>query len=70
MAEVRFWMIVCVCNRLNDTKIRGAIAQGAACSDQVYTYCNVRKNCGRCQETIAEILDETRAELRDREQAA
>jgi bacterioferritin-associated ferredoxin len=27
-------MIVCVCNRLNDTKIRGAIAQGAASSDQ------------------------------------
>jgi bacterioferritin-associated ferredoxin len=45
-------MIVCVCNRLNDAKIRGAIAQGAGCSDEVYSYCNVRKNCGRCQETI------------------
>ena len=50
-------MIVCVCNRLNDTKIRGAIAQGAACSDQVYSYCNVRKNCGKCQETIEKMLD-------------
>ncbi len=50
-------MIVCVCNRLNDTKIRGAIAQGAASSDQVYSYCNVRKNCGRCQETIEGMLD-------------
>jgi bacterioferritin-associated ferredoxin len=54
-------MIVCVCNRLNDTKIRGAIAQGAACSDQVYSYCNVRKNCGKCQETIEKMLDRAEA---------
>ncbi|MBS0471943.1 MAG: (2Fe-2S)-binding protein [Proteobacteria bacterium] len=50
-------MIVCVCNRLNDTKIRGAIAQGADSADNVYAYCNVRKNCGRCQETIEKMLD-------------
>ncbi len=50
-------MIVCVCNRLNDTKIRGAISQGANCSDDVYSYCNVRKNCGRCQVTIEKMLD-------------
>ncbi|MBL6936418.1 MAG: (2Fe-2S)-binding protein [Alphaproteobacteria bacterium] len=50
-------MIVCVCNRLNDTKIRGAIAQGANSADEVYSYCNVRKNCGRCQETIGKMLD-------------
>ena len=50
-------MIVCVCNRLNDTKIRGAIARGAPTSDAVYAYCNVRKNCGRCQETIERMLD-------------
>jgi len=56
-AEAGSWMIVCVCNRLNDTKIRGAIAQGANCSDDVYSYCNVRKNCGRCQETIEKMLD-------------
>ncbi len=50
-------MIVCVCNRLNDAKIRGAIAQGAQSSDDVYSYCNVRKNCGRCQATIEKMLD-------------
>ncbi len=50
-------MIVCVCNRLNDAKIRGAIAQGAESSDDVYSYCNVRKNCGRCQTTIEKMLD-------------
>jgi bacterioferritin-associated ferredoxin len=50
-------MIVCVCNRLNEVKIRGAIAQGAESSDDVYSYCNVRKNCGRCQTTIEKMLD-------------
>ncbi len=57
-------MIVCVCNRLNDTKIRGAIAQGAGSSDDVYSYCNVRKNCGRCQETIEKMLVHAEAQPR------
>ena len=51
-------MIVCVCNRLNDAKIRGAIACGAENADEVYAHCNVRKNCGRCQETIERMLDD------------
>jgi bacterioferritin-associated ferredoxin len=49
-------MIVCVCNRLNEAKIRSAIACGPSCSDEVYALCGVRKNCGRCQETIAEMM--------------
>jgi bacterioferritin-associated ferredoxin len=52
-------MIVCVCNRLNEEKVRGAIDSGACCSEEVYARCGVRKNCGRCQETIEEMLDET-----------
>ena len=51
-------MIVCVCNRLNEERIRGAIDRGACCSDEVYALCGVRKNCGRCQETIEDMLDE------------
>ncbi|HEX4117582.1 MAG TPA: (2Fe-2S)-binding protein [Rhizomicrobium sp.] len=51
-------MIVCVCNRLNEDRIRTAIDGGACCSDEVYARCGVRKNCGRCQETIDEMLDE------------
>jgi bacterioferritin-associated ferredoxin len=46
------WMIVCVCNRLNDTKVREAIARGASSPDQVYAHCGVRKVCGTCQDTI------------------
>jgi bacterioferritin-associated ferredoxin len=50
-------MIVCVCNRLNEAKIRDAIACEPSCTDEVYALCGVRKNCGRCQETIAEMMD-------------
>jgi bacterioferritin-associated ferredoxin len=63
-------MIVCVCNRLNDTRIRAACEAGPARAEDVYALCGVRRNCGRCQEMIAEILDETRLETESREQAA
>ena len=52
-------MIVCVCNRLNEATVRGAILAGADSADQVYACCGVRKNCGRCQETIEIMLDES-----------
>ena len=59
-------MIVCVCNRLNEAKIRAAIEGGRPTrADDVYGLCGVRKNCGRCQETIAEMMDETYARSRE-----
>jgi bacterioferritin-associated ferredoxin len=61
-------MIVCVCNRLSDLKIRGAIACGAESPDQVYAHNGVRKVCGTCQETIATMLQEH--EPQERLQAA
>jgi bacterioferritin-associated ferredoxin len=56
-------MIVCVCNRLNEDRVRGAINSGACCADDVYVRCGVRKNCGRCQETIEDMLDENQDAL-------
>ena len=56
-------MIVCVCNRLNDQRIGAAIMDGAPCADEVYARCGVRKNCGRCQETIEGMLEEKRNAL-------
>ena len=50
-------MIVCVCNRLNEDRVRSAIVSGACRPEDVYARCGVRKNCGRCQETIEEMLD-------------
>ena len=49
-------MIVCVCNRLNEAKIREAIARGAATPDQVYAHNGVKKVCGTCQETIEALV--------------
>ena len=63
-------MIVCVCNRLNETRIRAACEAGPSRAEDVYALCGVKRNCGRCQETIAEILDETRVAARNRDQAA
>lgn len=50
-------MIVCVCNRLNEDRIRDGIAAGAETPEEVYAACGVKRNCGRCQQTIAEMLD-------------
>jgi bacterioferritin-associated ferredoxin len=57
------WMIVCVCNRLNEARIRTAIRSGAACPDEVYARCGVERNCGRCQDEIEQMLDEARTPL-------
>jgi bacterioferritin-associated ferredoxin len=51
-------MIVCVCNRVNETRIYRAIDDGAKTPEAVYAGCGVKRNCGRCQETIAGMLDE------------
>jgi len=59
-------MIVCVCNRLNEAKISAAIERGRPSrADDVYGLCGVRKNCGRCQETIAGMMDEAYAKGRE-----
>ena len=57
------WMIVCVCNRLNEQRVGAAICGGAQCADDVYARCGVRKNCGRCQETIEGMLEDRRRAL-------
>ena len=49
-------MIVCVCNRLNDTKVRDAIACGASCPETVYAHCGVKKVCGTCQDKIVALV--------------
>jgi bacterioferritin-associated ferredoxin len=55
-------MIVCVCNRLSEARIRMAIGHGAECADQVYAGCGVERNCGQCQETIEDMLLEAEGE--------
>ena len=60
------WMIVCVCNRLNDTKVREAIASGATCPDGVYAHHGCKKVCGTCQDKIVALVrDEAGAEEKE-----
>lgn len=56
-------MIVCICNCLSETQVRAAIRAGARTADAVYSRCGVRRNCGRCQETIDDMLKESRKVL-------
>jgi bacterioferritin-associated ferredoxin len=49
-------MIVCSCNRLTDSHVADAICGGAACADEVYDACGVRKQCGRCAVTMGRYL--------------
>ena len=49
-------MIVCVCNRLNEIKVREAVGRGATSPDQVYACHGARKVCGSCQETIKALI--------------
>jgi bacterioferritin-associated ferredoxin len=55
-------MIVCVCNRLNEARIRTAVRSGAGSADEVYARCGVERNCGRCQDEIEQMLDAAQAE--------
>jgi bacterioferritin-associated ferredoxin len=63
-------MIVCVCNRLNEERIRAALENGPACAEDVYGLCGVERNCGQCQETIADMLMDAQAETGRRGKAA
>jgi bacterioferritin-associated ferredoxin len=50
-------MIICVCNNLNDAKVHNAIEAGARSAHDVYAHCGVRRNCGRCQEMIEQMVE-------------
>ncbi|GAA0538724.1 (2Fe-2S)-binding protein [Rhizomicrobium palustre] len=50
-------MIICVCNNLNNAKVESAIEAGARSADEVYAHCGVKRNCGRCQETIQQMVE-------------
>jgi bacterioferritin-associated ferredoxin len=51
-------MIVCICNRLNESKVRAALQSGARSADEVYARHGVERKCGSCHETIQAMLDD------------
>jgi bacterioferritin-associated ferredoxin len=54
-------MIVCMCNRVTDGKIKAAIAAGAKTPAEVFKLLRVQRACGQCLEAIAAQIAEARA---------
>jgi bacterioferritin-associated ferredoxin len=53
-------MIVCSCNVLSDHEVRAAIVGDAPprTAGQVYSCLGCSPRCGRCMQTIRQIMDE------------
>ena len=45
-------MVVCLCNYLNEKKIKHAIDKGARSPQEIYHHCGVEMDCGQCFCTI------------------
>jgi bacterioferritin-associated ferredoxin len=54
-------MIVCMCNRVTDAKIKAAIAAGAKTPAEVFKLLRVQRACGQCLETITAQIAEAGA---------
>ena len=68
LAFVTWFMIVCICNALNEETLaaaaKGAVSAGASsCANgptvaQVFKQCGERPQCGKCLSHIAEIIED------------
>ncbi|MCW9034657.1 MAG: (2Fe-2S)-binding protein [Rhodospirillales bacterium] len=56
-------MYVCICNGFTDRDVKNAIKKDGACSVScVHKSCQSKPNCGKCSDTIQEIIrEETRS---------
>lgn len=63
-------MVICICNRLRETEVHGAIARGARCAEDVHASCGANVNCGCCLETIDAMVDDARPPCRSAGQLA
>jgi bacterioferritin-associated ferredoxin len=50
-------MIVCICRRVSDQKIRAAIEGGAGTVEEVGARCGAGTGCGACHETICDMIE-------------
>jgi len=55
-------MIVCVCRSLNTGKVHDAIVAGARSPAQVHRHHETTINCGKCCETVCDMIRELAAE--------
>ncbi len=51
-------MMVCLCNRINDGRVRAAIKAGAKKPADVFKILGVPLTCGQCRDTIEAIMNE------------
>lgn len=49
-------MYVCICNAICDKTVGQAISDGHSEPDSVYAACGVKPQCGKCAETIEEMI--------------
>ncbi len=57
-------MIVCVCKAVNDRAIRRAVAEGHDTFDELQFELGVGSQCGKCVESVCEVLFDARVETR------
>ena len=49
-------MYVCICNAINERRVHGAIADGAARLSEVFRKNGCRPQCGRCLAHMREVM--------------
>lgn len=54
-------MVVCICNRLTDTMIAAAVADGALNQADVFRRFRLRRGCSSCSVKIAQAIERARA---------
>ena len=54
--EVRFEMIVCLCEGVSEREVKAAIQSGAECLDSVGRKCGAGTCCGGCTDLIKQML--------------
>lgn len=55
-------MVVCICNRLTDTMIAAAVADGARTQADIFRRYRLKRGCSACSVQIAEAIERAQAE--------
>lgn len=57
-------MYVCICNNVTDREIRAAVSKGANSLEALSQQLKVATGCGRCADSVHELLETIDAEAR------
>ena len=59
-------MIVCLCNRINESDVRDAAHAGASTTERAYAWLGCEVQCGCCLDYAQEVMDEELGKCRAR----